>query len=1023
MLPLREVYNLDTLLQYCAEHLDWPVDEDYFDDVDALTYDFEAEDLGLKSEEFARIISLKQLRPLIDGQPWGIFSIEFEGKTMNVASLRRILSRLVPSARNADYKTWSCDHLLFLCFWGNHAYRTIGVVSFAKQDGMLPSLKIEYCTPKTENRAVLENFAVKLSGLKWPKSTNDSEWISQWQAVFTKGYRQTIRDTQQLTNVLANTARQIAESLQTTLGIETSYGPIHALYNRFNRALCIALSEKEFIDMYAQTIVYGLFSARCMKPAETTFSMGAAIDLIPKTNPLLRELLIECSQSEHGIDYDEFQLGELVSALSNADIVSILADFNRQTGEGREDPIVYFYEKFLDIYEKEQKKRRGVYFTPTPVVNFMVSSVLQILHDKFDCTQGFMDPNIVLLDPATGTGTFLRSIILETHKRFLATYMGHDSRQAWDTYVSESLLKRLYGFEFMMAPYAVAHMKLALTLKETGYTFSDEQRLQVYLANSLEHNQILSTNITSEDPLEKERAYAAVGTNKINIIMGNPPYRTDSVNQGNWIMSLMDDYKKEPGTNDRLRERNPKVVNDDYVKFIRLASEILKDKEDAIIAYVVPHSYTDNLTFRGMRWKLLETFDSIYVLDLHGNAMGNERGSNDERDENVFDIQQGISISFFIKKKKADRSLGRVYFAEYYGSRETKYEALRNATFNSVSWKEVTPVAPDYFFRPKDTTNLARYNNGVALNELFPHSLVGIKTADDENLISFTPYSTGHDQLIDYRPFDIRHINYDRTKVERDRYDVVKHFIGHENWGLVINRQVLTDNWSHIQIVRNMIDNRTHYSRRGNPYECPMLLFDSHGRAVPNVNRDLVHRFETAIGLPFCEEINDEKNSFGVLDLFDYCYAVLHSEQYRLIYLDLLSCNFPRVPLPGNAHQFWALVEIGAHLRLLHNMEMEIPNNANIGFVGVGDNCLSRVRHEDDKLFINRTQYFTNVRKELWDFCFGGYHGLSKWFKDRKDIYLSEADKEHVIQVFNIFDQTESIMGEIDALLIEFGML
>ena len=344
----------------------------------------------------------------------------------------------------------------------------------------------------------MESFAARLSGLEWPTGLDNTAWIEKWKSVFSRSYHQTIRDTQQLTSLLANKARQIADSLQTTLSIETDSGPIHLLYHRFNKALSITLSEKEFIDMYAQTIVYGLFSARCMNPSEAKFDMLTAIECIPSTNPLLRDLLIECSQSVHGIDYDEFQLGELAYILRCADIESILADFNRQTGQGREDPIVYFYEQFLDIYEKEQKKRRGVYFTPTPVVDFIVSAVRNILGDQFKCTNGFMDSSVVLLDPATGTGTFLRRIILETYERFKATYTGSHLQQEWNTYVASSLLKRIYGFEFMMAPYAVAHMKLALTLKETGYDFSDDQRLQVFLANSLEHHQML-TQTTSSD--------------------------------------------------------------------------------------------------------------------------------------------------------------------------------------------------------------------------------------------------------------------------------------------------------------------------------------------------------------------------------------------------------------------------------------------------------------------------------------------------------------------------------------------
>ena len=490
------------------------------------------------------------------------------------------------------------------------------------------------------------------------------------------------------------------------------------------------------------------------------------------------------------------------------------------------------------------------------------------------------------------------------------------------------------------------------------------------------------------------------------------------------LLSLDGEWQKLGKIRIILGNEMTKRTKDDYVKFVRLASEILKEKEDAIVAYVIPHSYSDNLTFRGMRWKLLETYDLIYILDLHGNAMSNEHSNTEERDENVFDIQQGISISFFVKKKQAEqKKLGKVFFAEFFGSRETKYDLLRRSSFGSIRWKEVQPVAPDYFFRPKDISNLDKYSSGIALNELFPHSSVGIKTADDENLISFNPYDTGFDQLIDYRPFDIRHINYDRAKVERDRYDVVKHFIGHQNWGLVINRQVLTDNWSHIQIVRNMIDNRTHYSRRGNPYECPMLLFNAKGEAAPNVDRTLVQRFETELDLPFVDTINDQHDSFDVLDLFDYCYAVLFSGQYRAMYKDLLSCNYPRVPLPGNAQQFFALVKMGSELRLLHNLETEIANTTNIEFKGKGDCRVSRARLEDNKLYINRTQYFTNIREELWNFCFGGYRGLSKWFKDRKDYFLTEQDIVHVIRVFNVFDRTETIMGEIDALMSEFGML
>lgn len=1025
MLSLRNVDSISSLLRYCSDHLGWPIDEDFFEDIDEILYDFGAADLGLQDDEFARIKSLQQLRPLSDDQPWGIFVVEFVSKRLSVTSLRKILGKLVPSANNTDFKTWNCNNLLFLCIWGEQAYRTIGFVAFEKQEGLLPAIKVEYCTPKLEERQVRENFEQRISGLAWPSTTNNAYWVASWHAVFMTKYQQTIRDTQQLTIVLASSARTIADHINHALSIESDSGSTKKLFRRFNNTLAVVLTPKEFADMYAQTIVYGLFSARCMQPALDSFDMKTAIAAIPPTNPLLRDLLIECSQDNSIFAFDEFHLGDLIDALKAADITSILCDFNRQTGDGREDPIVYFYEKFLDIYEREQKKRRGVYFTPTPVVDYIVTSILQILDREFSCKSGFLDSSVVVLDPATGTGTFLRKVILEAHREYQENTTTHKAFETWNEFVGSSLLGRIYGFEFMMAPYAVAHMKLALTLRDTGYIFERKQRLQIYLANSLEHQDLVNPNVILSDPLAKETAYAAaVKESRINIIVGNPPYRTDSINQSQWIMALMDDYKKEPGTNDRLNERNPKVINDDYVKFIRLATEILKNKDNAIVAYVIPHSYMDNLTFRGMRWQLLKEFDSIYIYDLHGNVMSHERGDGEEREENVFDIQQGVCISFFIKKKKTDEAkLAQVYYADSFGTREKKYTKLRSMSFNKMQWTKVIPSAPDYFLKPKNTANSTNYASGISLNELFPFSLVGIKTSDDARLISLTPYNTSFDQLIDYRPFDIRHINYDRSLVERDRYDVVKHFIGHDNYGLVINRQVANDNWSHIQIVRNMIDNRTHYSRKGNPFECPMLLFDDNGIPTPNVSREKVQLFEDAIGLSFSDEILDTDHTFDVLDLFDYCYAVLFSPHYRKLNIDLLSSAFPKVPVPQSSDQFWCIAAKGKELRLLHTMEKQIDNVLNISFEGIGDNIINAVCYDTDKLYVNRTQYFSNVRFDLWDFCFGGYRGLSKWFKDRKQQVLSADDKTHIIRVFNIFNQTQNLMSEIDDLLLEYGWI
>ena len=1017
---LQDVHDLGTLLKYCSSKLNWPIEEDWFDDLDNLVYDFSASDLGIKDEEFVRISSLKQLRPLVDDQPWGIFAVDFTGERLEISVLRRIIRSLVPNHRNIEFKTWDYEKLLFLCLWGTTEFRTVGFVAFDDNGRSLPVIKTLYCTPRLEDRVHLENFETRISVLSWPDIDDKASWISNWSRFFAPAHRQVISDTIALTEILASTALSISSALKNSFVIETEDGFAHRLYQRFNDALRIELQQQDFVDMYAQTIVYGLFSARCMHPEVNPFSLESAIDCIPETNPLLKDLLLEYVAPDGSLRYDEFDICDLVEALNRTDIDCILMNFNRQTGYGKEDPIVYFYEKFLDIYEHEEKKRRGVYYTPTPAVNFIVRSISYILKTKFNCHDGFLDDSVSILDPATGTGTFLRSIILDVFSEYKKAH----ALQGWNAFVKNNLLTRLYGFEFMMAPYAVAHMKLAMTLKDTGYVFEPNHRLQVYLANALENGDNLSSFGDSVDPLVKESNYAALVRNsRINVILGNPPYRTDSINKGDWIMRLMEDYKKEPGQDTRLQERNPKVVNDDYVKFIRFAQEIIAKEDNAIIGYVTPHSFTENLTFRGMRWKLLHSFDYIYIFDLHGNVMSREDTDSSERDENIFDIQQGVCVCFFIKTSETTEKKASVFYSGLFGNRERKYQFLSTAKFEELSWQEVVPVAPYYFFKPKNLAESASYDSGIQLSSLFPNFLGGIKTHDDERLVSDMPFDSEYDQLYDYRPFDIKHINYDLTKVERPRTKIMANFVGHDNFGLVIDRQVVTDNWSHIQIVKHMIDNRLHYSHKGIPVLCPMFLFEPKTGQRPNVNLDELRRLAVNLTETFSPILTDDNDKFDMMDLFDYAYGILHSLSYRTRYKDLLSINFPKIPVPHNSSMFHRVIEIGGHLRKLHLLEMPIQNKLGIEFLGNGDNTVSCYRYANGKAYINRTQYFTNIREDIWDFCFAGYHGLQKWLKDRQQHVLSASDIEHVITVFNVFDQTEADMALLDTILEEYEVI
>lgn len=1020
----KQVHDLESLMHYCSCELNWPIDVEWLDEIDDIVYDLSADDLGIKESEFPQIVSVKQLRPFYENQPWGIFAVCFDSKTIEVSAIRRILRSLIPTKNSMDKKTWDYKHLLFVCFWGENTYRTVGFIGFEDNENGLPYIKSVYCAPQVEERNQIENVETKIKKLSWPADCENSTWIEEWINDQALRNRQVIRDTQSLTQILAEKAFEIASTIEESLRIESSAGRTFQLYKRFTDALQISLSEKQFADMYAQTIVYGLFSARCLKPEVDTFDAEIATECIPETNPLLKALLIEYFSSSAETKYDEFDVSSIIATLNSTDIGSILADFNRQTGLGKEDPIVYFYEKFLDYYEKEEKKRRGVYYTPMPTVNFMVRAVSHLLKNRFAVSQGYLDKNVSILDPAAGTGTFLRKIILTAKEE--CDSQDSERRISWNDFINDNLLPRLFGFEFMMAPYAVAHMKLAMTLKETGYSFCEGHRLNVFLANALECNGNTILPLLNNDPLQKETIQAnAVHDKHVNVIIGNPPYRTDSVNQGEWIMRLMEDYKKEPCSLEKLHERNPKVINDDYVKFIRFAQEILSKEAHAIIAYVLPHSYTDNLTFRGMRWQLLQEFDSIYIFDLHGNVMSRESTDQAERDENIFDIQQGVCISFFVKDGSRKGQDAEIYYSDIFGSRERKYGYLQTTSFEDIQWSIVTPLAPHYFFKPKDLSQKDEYERGVDLSKLFPINIAGVKTHSDDTLISSLPFDTGYDQLYDYRPFDIKHINYDLTKVKRHRNEVMKHFIGHENLGLVINRQVVTDNWSHVQVVRNMVDNRLHYSRKGIPVECPMFLYDDNNVRTPNVNRDLLAQFEVSTGLEFSNELTDDPDKIDIMDLMDYCYGILFSQDYRDKYRELLSIDFPRVPFPVSLDMFCDVVQIGKELRLLHLLETPVENGLGIELDGIGNNMITNVTYcpEQQSVRINGTQSFINVSADVWDYCFGGYHGMQKWLKDRKQTVLSVNDIDHFISVCNVFSRSITLSGSMNDVLSRYGVL
>lgn len=1068
---IKDIIDLESLIKYFIRELGWAIDEDYFYEIEDITYDFEPEDIGLKREEFSKIKSLRQLRPIIEQQPWGIFSVEFDSNSFEITALRKILSGLIPKQRrNSEHAVWEKNNLLFLCFWGEGYHRTIGIAHFEDKENQLPQIKMISCSPSKEDFTQLQNFENKLQKLKWPNNTyNILEWKESWSSAFTIQYKEVIKSSQILTQHLAQLALDIRDRILNIMRVETSNGYVHLLYKKFKDSLIQEMTQTQFADMYAQTIVYGLFSACCIEGMDLEFDPIKAIDCMPNTNPFLKNLMKECfSQQNNKLSFDELELNDIVMLLNNTDTTRIIDDFNRQTGDGKEDPVIYFYEGFLNQYEKQQKKRRGVYYTPQPVVNFMVKAVDEILKNYFLIDDGlcstktkkvkyFRDskrkqsglitkvadekevPLVQILDPATGTGTFLREVILKIYEEFKAKNSHKSTKEIqelWNQYVPSHLLTRINGFELMMAPYAVAHMKLSMLLKDTGYNFNSEERLKVFLTNSLEEaGEVSSMQSLWDDFLARE----SVGANRvktdegINIVIGNPPYSGESSNNGEWITSLIEDYKLEPGTNQKLRERNPKWINNDYVKFIRYAQEFVSRAGSGIISYINPHGFLDDPTFRGMRWNLLNNFDEIYIIDLHGNAKKNEICPDGSKDENVFDIQQGVCILFLIKlTSKKKNTIATVYHKDIFGLRQEKYTLLSNLKMNDIEWNVLKPESPNYFMVPKDFSFKKSYDRGIPLTGLFNKNSVGIVSAKDRVLINYTTEellqnvstcykevaSIDYVKTIAYRPFDSRYIYYDTTKVERSRENIMSQFTNMNNIGLAINKVFKTgDTYQHCFLTNQMMDS-CYVSNRTSEITYVFPIYSIENNVVKSniVEGGALRLLEKCTDKYLGESIYEEEG-ITAINVFDYVYAILHSNKYRAMYKEFLKIDFPMIPIAKNNDYFWEIANLGEQLRLTHLMENVDLSNQNVEFISTGNKVVEKLKYVNERVYINSHSCFDNVPFHCWEFKIGAYCPLQKWLKDRKNRILSDLEILYYKKIVVAISKTLSIIEDIDKVI------
>ncbi len=892
---------------------------------------------------------------------------------------------------------------------------------------------------------------------------------------------QTIKSSKKLAEMMAGKARLLSDVIEKALTSDETHNENSTLkdqMNAFKEILIHDITPKGFADVYAQTIAYGMFAARLHDPTLPTFGRQEAAELIPKSNPFLRKLFGYIA----GPDIDDrikWIVDSLVEIFLACNVEEILKNYGKSTK--MEDPIIHFYETFLSEYDPKLRKARGVWYTPQPVVNFIVRAVDDILKTEFDLPNGLADTSktkikidvqgkkaeqdvhkVQILDPATGTGTFLAETIKHIHKKF------EGQQGIWSNYVETHLLPRLNGFELLMASYAMAHLKLDLLLTETGYKPTTNQRFRVYLTNSLEESHpdtgTLFANWLSAEANEANRIKRDT---PVMCVIGNPPYAVSSTNKGEWIQNLIADYKKD------LNERKINL-DDDYIKFIRYGQNFIDKNGSGVLAYISANSFIDGITHRKMRKHLLESFDKIYILDLHGSAKKNETSPDGSRDENVFDIMTGVSINLFVKTgQKRNTELGQIFHHEIFGLRNIKYDFLHANAVPKINWKKLPIESPYYFFIPKDFKAAKSFENGIKLSELIKEYNSGVQSKRDALSINFSVEEVnkkiqdfslldenelrkkynlpvdGRDWKIEwaksdviknkpkviriyYRPFDDRytlHTGKSKGFIAYPREPYTHCFNYNENINLVLCRQLSTFDFQHCFVSKLISDlNSISIQTKEQSYQFPLYIYPvSKGQQTinqltertPNLNTEIVHKIAEKLGLTFTTEKETTKDTFAPIDILDYIYAVLHSPTYREKYKEFLKIDFPRVPYPKDKETFWQLVKLGGEIRQIHLLESPTVEKYITQYPEDGDNIVIKPKYQNGKVYINETQYFENVPEVVWNFYIGGYQPAQKWLKDRKERKLEFDDILHYQKIIVALSETDRLMKEIQKIEIE----
>lgn len=903
---------------------------------------------------------------------------------------------------------------------------------------------------------------------------------------------QPIRSAKLLAEVMAAKAKIIADILNKAMEKKQTKEDqeLHNKLDAFQKFLVHDMKVEQFSDFYAQTIVYGLFVARIYDKTPNSFSLQEAADLIPAINPFLKKIFKHLALAElhTGI---KWIVEDLVAIFRVTNMKHVLHNYGK-------DPLVHFYEEFLEEYNPKIREDFGVWYTPKEVVNFIVDAVDSILREKFGIIKGLANNSTInhkdktfhkvqILDPATGTGTFL-SVVAEKIYNY---YKDKGQEGRWPEDVVNHIIPRLIGFEYLMAPYTMAHLKVATALHLNDLQEQLPERLNIFLTNSLD-----------KDYPEEKLDFARFITDESNaasiikrdtpvmVVIGNPPYNEKSANNGEWITGLMDDYKQEPGQKKKkvgtkknkegiyknsLKEKNPKALNNDYCKFIRLGQNFVENVPEGVLAYICGNTFLDTSLFRGMRYELLHKFDEIYIINLHGSTKRQEN-SDGRRDECVFNIQVGVSINIFIKRNDGNSGqLARVYYKDVYGTQREKLQYLSDHQLGDLDFHTITPSAPLYSFRIRNQHLREQYDAGFNIRELMKVNVQGFKTDKDfvairyeekdiKNIVAamrsdkedaelrkeygfrdsrdwslngarslLKAKSFGIENVqkytsqVCYRPFDIRWTFFHKALVTYPRPLLKDSVHNKSNIVLCLGKEgsVIGDKeWSLVYISTLPTD--MNVVPRGGVYLFPFIVYDQEGGAHVNYSNEIIKKIEEHTGLHLQATLEEKKRDGGFLaiDLLDYVYAVLHSTCYRRIYHECLQDGFPTIPYPTTGDYFLQMAELGKKVRRLHLLE-EINEDDFITTYPVRrpkDNNICEKRQFIEtgegigRVWINDKQYFDHVPTIAWNMVVAGYQPLDRWLKDRMGKQLTSDEIVHYQLMIVALQRQAEVMEEIDAI-------